>query len=110
MSKQAVCAVSLLGLDPLDEIDTNDPNSCSLVFYAIRLGQNGDAVPATFTDRRAEAMWAGIFGAKVFGQLIIDKTQPQVPSGNLSACMPSDVGRQLQTGTPLPATKAPAQS
>ena len=81
MPKHAASPVSLIGLDPLDEMDITDPNSCSPAFYSIRLGQNGDAVPVTFIDRRAETVWAGIFSAKVFDQLIIKCTQPQVPSG-----------------------------
>ena len=62
--------MSLVGLDPLDDIDMADCSNLEPSFYKMRLGRSDVVVPVTFADRRAEVEWSGILGQDVLDQLV----------------------------------------
>lgn len=62
--------VSLVGLDPLDDIDMSDPSSLEPSFFKIRLDMNACDVPVTFANKRARAEWTRIFGQHALEHLI----------------------------------------
>jgi hypothetical protein len=82
----ATSVVSLVGLDPLDDIDMNDPSSHAPSFYKMRLGKDDDDVPVTFADKRTEVHWTGIFGQAVADQLFSKRTHAEV-SGGTRGCL-----------------------
>ena len=67
---QAASAVSLAGLDPLDDIDMTNRSSLEPSFYKMRLGRGDVVVPVTFIDKRAEVQWSGVLGQDVLEQLV----------------------------------------
>ena len=68
--QDAASPLSLVGLDPLDGIDIDDPRSRHPLFYRVRLGQQEAEVPATFAGKRAHAVWSGVFGQRALDQLL----------------------------------------
>ena len=65
--------VSLVGLDPLSDIDMSEPQNRTPSFYKMRLGKDDADVPVTFTNKAAEACWTGIFGQAGVDQLFIQR-------------------------------------